>query len=65
LSVEERLARIEAKLEGLGKDIDWIKGQVIGLLNQPSTVDKLIKYVITPLIIALAALMGIKLVLPE
>lgn len=57
MSVEERLARIEAALERVNGELAYIKGKVDSEAN-------LIRWVIFPLLFIVAALVGIKLVLP-
>ena len=63
MSVEDRLDRIEKRLDRVDERLDALNGEVSKLIGQSNTVQTLVKYVITPLIILLAALVGIKLVI--
>ena len=61
MSVEERLDRIEKILEKYDVRLDTINRELGELIGESNTMNKLIKWVITPLLIILAALFGIKL----
>jgi len=58
MTVEERLLRLETVVGELDEKIEYIKGKV-------DTEASLIKWVIFPLMFIVAALVGIKLVLPS
>lgn len=57
MSVEERLAKIDERLDKINEELGYIRGK----LESEGT---LIKWVIFPLLIIVAGLVGIKLVLP-
>ncbi|MBA7491254.1 hypothetical protein ES702_01799 [subsurface metagenome] len=61
MSVEERLSRIEKILEKYDVRLDTINKELGQLIGESNTMNKLIKWVITPLLFILAALIGIKL----
>jgi len=61
VSVEERLSRIEKILEKYDVRLDTINKELGQLIGESNTMNKLIKWVITPLLFILAALIGIKL----
>lgn len=60
MSLEEvlrRMDRIEARLDAINQELSYLKGKV----DAEAT---LIKWVIFPLLIIVAALVGVKLVMP-
>lgn len=57
LSLEDRVARIEATLEKLNHEV----GQLVG---EQRSVSQLIKYVILPLIVIVGGLVGVKIIFP-
>jgi len=58
MSLEERLARLEAKVEDLSNHISRLEEHVIVLTNSQQ---KTIRYVLIMLIIILGALAGVKI----
>ena len=54
--VREELVELKAKVSKL-------EGKIIMLLNQNNTISLIIKYIVTPLLIILGALIGVKLTL--
>jgi hypothetical protein len=57
LSVEDRLTRIEQALMNINEELGELKGK----LDSENT---LVKWVVFPLLVIVAALVGIKLVMP-
>jgi len=55
--IDRRLARIEAQLSDLIADVGYLKGQV-------DSTRLLIKWVIFPMLLIVAGLVGVKLMLP-
>jgi len=69
--VERRLTRVETVLEDVLNDMRDIiddladlREKVASLVGQSNTTLMLLKYVVTPLIIILGALVGVKIVFP-
>lgn len=56
-TVEERLTRIEERLAALNEEIGELKGKM-------DTEQTLVKWIIFPLLLIVAGLVGIKLVMP-
>jgi prefoldin subunit 5 len=55
---------INDELAGVKEQIAFINGQVQILVNQNNTIQMILKYVVTPLLIILGGLIGIKLTFP-
>lgn len=58
------MTEIETRLFALEGRLNTLEGKVDQLLGAQNTMSQLLKYVVTPLIIILGALVGIKIVLP-
>jgi len=59
LSIEERLARLEARIEDLTNHISMLEQHVMGLARSQQ---KTIRWVIIMLIVILGALAGVKII---
>jgi predicted nucleic acid-binding Zn-ribbon protein len=55
---------INDELENIKTQIAFINGQVQILVSQNNTIQMILKYVVTPLLIILGGLIGIKLTFP-
>jgi CII-binding regulator of phage lambda lysogenization HflD len=64
VSLEDRLKRIEEVLDRLNERFDAINRELGELKGRQDTVVLILKYVVTPLLIILGALIGVKLAIP-
>jgi len=62
--LQAKILAFDGRLSSLEQRIAKLEGQVDLLVQQANTTNSLIKYVITPLIVGVLALVGIKLTLP-
>jgi len=64
VKVLQSISDLNARVQKLEQDVAELKGEVSALTANSNTTMTLIKYVITPLLIIVGALVGIKLTLP-
>jgi len=70
-NLKERIIKLEQKIESLNDEISELReriasmeGQITLLLQKSDIMSNLIKYVVTPLILILAGLVGLKIAIP-
>jgi uncharacterized protein (DUF3084 family) len=63
-TLQQSLSLLNDKIHDLDDKISFINGQIQVLLNQANTTQLLLKYVVTPLLLIVGGLVGIKLVIP-
>ncbi|MBA7652604.1 hypothetical protein ES703_60439 [subsurface metagenome] len=62
MTVEERLDRIEKILEKYDERLNTINSELGELIGESNSIKLLLKWVVTPLLVILGALIGVKLV---
>jgi len=60
---KEEIKYVREELVELKTRVSKLEGKIIMLLNQNSTISLIIKYIVTPLLVILGALIGVKLTL--
>ena len=60
---KEEIKYVREELVELKTRVSKLEGKIIMLLNQNNTISLIIKYIVTPLLIILGALIGVKLTL--
>jgi len=60
---KEEIKYMREELIELKAKVSKLEGKIIMLLNQNNTISLIIKYIVTPLLIILGALIGVKLTL--
>jgi len=60
---KEEIKYVREELIELKAKVSKLEGKIIMLLNQNSTISLIIKYIVTPLLVILGALIGVKLTL--
>jgi len=63
-SLQVEIKKINDELSSVKEQIAFINGQVQILVSQNNTIQMILKYVVTPLLIILGGLIGIKLTFP-
>jgi len=64
-TLQQSLTLLNDKIHDLDDKISYINGQIQVLLNQANTTQLILKYVVTPLLLIVGALVGVKLALPS